>query len=152
MVDPELAAPEIEAQHDSLFRTILGLEEILPYAMACRDRPRPLGAARALLERLAEQLQMHFAAEERDEHFGRMAAHSPRLARRIEALLRDHRELRALATGLIEEARRSDDESVWRSATRTFWQLRERLAWHERDENELVFEVHQVDLGHGAGG
>jgi D-serine deaminase-like pyridoxal phosphate-dependent protein len=149
MIFPELDAREVEAQHENLFATLRALEEILPYATACRDRPRPLAAARSLFDRLAEQLEVHFAAEERDEYFGRIAAADPRLARRIAELLRDHGVLRTLAAALNDAARRSDEETAWVATSRAFWQLRERLAWHEREENDLVFELHQVDLGQG---
>ena len=149
---PELDQAEIAAQHEVLLSTVRALEEVLPHTGPCHGGPRPLAAARALLERLAEQLHVHFAAEECDAHFGRIARSEPRLAHKIEELLQDHRQLRALAVTLAEDARHSDEDAAWVRATRTFWQLRERLAWHEREENELVFQLHQVDLGHGAGG
>jgi hypothetical protein len=151
MVDPKLDAREIEAQHERLFATLHAIEELLPYAISCLDRPRPLGAARLLLDRLADQLRIHFSAEECDEYFGRIAAGEPRLARRTEELLRDHREILALAAALTEEACRSDADAAWRRVSRTFWQLRERLAWHEREENDLVFQLHHVDLGQSEG-
>jgi hypothetical protein len=153
MTQLELAdAREIEAQHQVLFATLHAIEEILPYALTCQRRPRPLAAIRLLLRRLADQLHDHFEAEERDDAFGRIAAAEPRLAPRIDRLLRDHRELRLLVAAVLVQARSSDEEEVWRSVSRGFWLIRERLAWHEREENELVFQLHHLDLGQSIGG
>lgn len=152
MSDPELDVHEIKVQHEILFETLHAIEAVLPDTGQGRDRPRVLRAARALLQQLADQLQVHFATEERNEYFGRSAACDPRLAPRIEQLLRDHRELLELARCLAREARQSDGGVVWVRLSRTFWLLRERLAWHEREENELSFQLHHVDVGESAGG
>ncbi len=151
-MDPEADPGEIQAQHELLFATLHALEEVLPYAAACGERPRPLTAACTLLERLAAQLSVHFAAEEREDRFGRISASDARLARKIARLVRDHRELEALAANLLEQARGSETEETWKQVSRRFWALRERLAWHEREENDLAFEAFQVDVGESAGG
>jgi len=154
MTDPA-PAPEtgtIARQHERLFETVRSIEEMLPIVAQRNEAKALQHALRSLLDYLSDQLHQHFAAEEQDDYFPRIAAREPRLARKVAELVRDHVELRALAAGLAEQGRKAHRSSDWAQISLQFWQLRERLAWHEREENEVAFQVHNVDLGAASDG
>jgi hypothetical protein len=111
-------------------------------------RRGPAASLILLLEDLHEELERHFDAEERGGYFADVRTAAPWLGARIDDLLGDHREFRTWSDELVGLARRLRDDPEGIDALEvSFEELSESLRNHEREEDELVREALQVDLG-----
>ena len=126
--------------------------------MAIRSlSPRTNGFFRSaqLLQRLLDQLAMHFALEEAFGYFEDAVEVQPHLAERAECLLKDHAALylqlgRIVETGqdlAYRQVRRTD--RIIRRHCRAYEAFDSELTDHERGERELIMESIQQDIGVG---
>jgi iron-sulfur cluster repair protein YtfE (RIC family) len=104
--------------------------------------------AREALETLRDHLREHFAQEERGGFLEESVTRMPRLSARGEAVLREHPELLSELDALIRCLARPDSGApAWDQATRDFEQFARHLLDHERNENAVVQEGYNEDLG-----
>jgi Hemerythrin HHE cation binding domain. len=106
--------------------------------------------AEAELGRVARELDQHFADEEREGLFEEILAQCPQFARRVQDLVRQHREFRALLRDLRSTCRLACCESPARDGwLAAFAEFQRTLADHEHAEHELLYEATERDLGSG---
>ena len=101
-----------------------------------------------LLQQLNEHAVKHFAHEEEGGYFQEAIAAAPRLANRAEQLEQQHPALAAALAGLLAQAEEGDgSEQCWQALTYRFEDLAQRLRQHEANENKLVQEAFNTDIG-----
>ena len=102
----------------------------------------------SLLDALAVHLQMHFEFEESDDYFSNLASKTPRVSATVERLLREHEvmleeidELVTMSRAAFATAHDTSD------LAKQFFLFRDQLINHEHEENKLIQDVHNVDIG-----
>lgn len=129
----------ILAQHRELH------ERILAVRAAFAAGPT---AARAELDTLREHLAAHFRQEERGGFLEESITRLPRLAPAASGLLREHAALLAEVDGLLDRLAAPDiPAAAWARAGRDFEDFCGHLLAHERNENAVVQEGYNEDLG-----
>ena len=103
----------------------------------------------ALLREFMTALIFHFSNEEVEEGlFPEVSAHSPRLAGKVAKLGAEHRRLLSEVDELCCFASAgSPSMTWWRELSSRCHELTKRLMRHEHDENRLLQEAHQTDIG-----
>lgn len=105
-------------------------------------------AARDRLATLREHVARHFAQEEQGGYLEESLTRMPRLSRAVRDVLAEHPSLLAELDGLLERlAARDIAAEAWRQAGRDFEAFASRLLAHERNENAVVQEGYNEDLG-----
>lgn len=111
----------------------------------------PSGTARDVHERLVtlrDHLQRHFAQEESGGHLEESLSRVPRLNGAVRAVLAEHPGLLAEVDALILGLPRPDiPQASWEQAHRDFEAFARHLLAHERNENAIVQEGYNEDLG-----
>jgi hypothetical protein len=94
-------------------------------------------------------LIFHFTNEELDEgFFAEISAHAPRLAGKAGKLCVEHEVLLREVDELCRFAvAGSPSMPWWRELNSRCHELTKRLMRHEHEENELLHEAHQTDIG-----
>jgi len=102
-----------------------------------------------MIAQLGDRLIRHFAFEEDGGYFGDALSQAPQLISKANALLAQHPRIRIQADHLASDLRLSDAGSTewWTRTTQLFRALRDELAHHEQQENVLLQEAYQQDLG-----
>jgi hypothetical protein len=122
------------------------LHDLLVEARGVFERPSgPLARAHAAaqLGTLRQHLARHFAQEERGGFMEESLCRMPRLAEAARGVLAD-------LDGLLERlAARDSGGEAWRQAGHDFEAFASRLLAHERNENAVVQEGYNEDLGFG---
>lgn len=104
--------------------------------------------AAARLGSLRQYLARHFAQEERGGFLEESLTRMPRLAAEVRGVLAEHPALLADLDRLLERlAARDSGAEAWRQAGRDFEAFASRLLAHERNENAVVQEGYNEDLG-----
>jgi len=102
----------------------------------------------SLLNALAVHLQMHFEFEESDGYFSSLAQKTPRVSPTVERLLREHEamleEVDTLVTIAREAFATAHDTS---DLAKRFSRFHTQLICHEHEENKLIQDVYNVDIG-----
>jgi len=112
--------------------------------------PEGIAEARRRLERLRGLLAGHFAQEERGGFMEESIARMPRLSKAVRGVLAEHPALLAALDKLLEQlAARDSAPEAWRQAGRDFEVFASRLLAHERNENAVLQEGYNEDLGLG---
>ena len=131
------------------------LRELLEKA---RSMSRPSATIRprrfaSLLAELRDQLAMHFALEEAYGYFDEPLYVAPHLSERAQSLRRQHVMLYEEISGLAEAAANvlscNGHPHVVRKIGQRFLDFYHRLHVHEAQENELIVEAFNVDIGVG---
>ena len=143
MVLPERTDPVIVghllAQHRELHEQIMAARAA--FAAGRRE-------AHAALRDLRGHLAAHFLQEERGGFLEDSIARMPRLAAAAGRVVAEHPRLLAELDGLIERLAVPDiPASSWGRADRDFARFCARLLAHERNENAVVQEGYNEDLG-----
>ena len=124
--------------HDLLVDCRAGFEGPSGAAAAARDR----------LTALRDHLARHFAQEEQGGYLEESLTRMPRLSRAVRDVLAEHPRLLADLDGLLERlAARDIAAEAWRQAGHDFEAFASRLLAHERNENAVVQEGYNEDLG-----
>lgn len=134
------------AEHRELFQLISRAKQ------AFADTGRPLAKRRefahATVESLREHLSDHFAQEERGGFLEEAVTRVPRLGRRMEEILQQHPPLLAELDSLTAALADSQlDATDWREISQQFETFVGHLQAHERNENAVVQEGYNEDLG-----
>lgn len=104
--------------------------------------------ARGRLATLRVHLARHFAQEEQGGYLEESLTRMPRLSRAVRDVLAEHPRLLAELDGLLERlAARDIGGEAWRQAGRDFEAFASHLLAHERNENAVVQEGYNEDLG-----
>ena len=129
----------ILAQHRELH------EQLATARRACGAGPREAVAA---LRTLREHLAAHFRQEERGGFLEESITRMPRLSAAARVVLGEHPSLLAELDRLIERLAVPDiPEASWNRAGRDFEDFCGHLVAHERNENAVVQEGFNEDLG-----
>ena len=129
----------ILAQHRELHEQIVAAREAFAAGPA---------AAREALRGMREHLAAHFLQEEQGGFLEESITRLPRLAAAAAAAVREHPGLLAEVDGLIERLAVPDiSASSWDRAGRDFEEFCGHLLAHERNENAVVQEGYNEDLG-----
>lgn len=102
-----------------------------------------------LLGQLGDRLVYHFTSEEEGGYFAEALLHSPRLIAKANALLDQHPKMCTRAKSLTMELQRAEATTgEWKTYTaELFRAFRDELMHHERQENILLQEAYQCDIG-----
>ena len=113
-----------------------------------RHEQKPSRNLVSLINALAVHLQMHFEFEESDGYFSSLACKTPHLSSTVEKLLREHKEMLEKVDALVTMARedlvKTHDTA---DLAEQFSLLRDQLSIHEHEENKLIQDVYNVDIG-----
>lgn len=124
------------------------LHDLLVHARAGFQAAPGVEAARDRLATLREHLARHFAQEEQGGYLEESLTRMPRLSRAVRDVLAEHPSLLAELDGLLQRlAARDIAAEAWRQAGRDFEAFASRLLAHERNENAVVQEGYNEDLG-----
>ena len=138
----KLSESAIQRQHDQL-RSLL---EAIAHRFE-HDR-NPTRNLVSLLNSLAGHLQMHFELEESDGYFSQLSSKRPDLSATVEKILREHVEMLKAVDYLVVTARenlaRGHDTT---ELAESFDCFREQFNRHEHEENKLIQEIYNVDIG-----
>jgi iron-sulfur cluster repair protein YtfE (RIC family) len=103
-----------------------------------------------LLREFLDALKLHFASEEDAGFFTEVCSRAPRLAGRAGALCFEHCQLLQEAVALSHFAEAgSPSMQWWRELSARCHEFSKRLMHHESEENKLLQDVHQSDIGSG---
>lgn len=102
-----------------------------------------------LLGQLGDRLVYHFTSEEEGGYFAEALTHAPQLIAKANALLDQHPKMCTKAKALKVELHRAEASiDEWRTRTaELFWAFRDELLRHEMQENVLIQEAYQRDMG-----
>lgn len=131
------------AQHRELHDRMLDARTAFAAASA-----GPTPAVRERLAVLRDHLARHFEQEERGGFLEESQARMPRLSRAARMVLEEHPALLGDLDRLLERIGARDiGVEPWRQAGRDFEAFASRLLAHERNENAVVQEGYNEDLG-----
>jgi iron-sulfur cluster repair protein YtfE (RIC family) len=129
-------------EHDALRNKVQRIHTVLARPEPTRDE------IATLLHEFMSTLIVHFATEENDGFFDDVTAHAPQLASRAGKLCIEHKELLREADELYRfAAAGSPSMPWWRELHARCHEFSKRLMHHESDENGLLQEAHQSDIG-----
>jgi hypothetical protein len=110
--------------------------------------PTAAAMARRRLGDLREHLARHFEQEEEGGYLEESLTRMPRLSRAVRDVLAEHPRLLAELDGLLERlAARDIGSEAWRQAGCDFEAFASHLLAHERNENAVLQEGYNEDLG-----
>ena len=141
---------EIKDVNQDLWQLLIELRSLCadPYQIRAR-RNQFVG----MLEDLRDHLALHFALEEAYGYFDDPVEVAPRLCERAAALRFEHQDLYVLACQLVESAESMlDKERASRAVLALvgeFQAFDRRLKHHESQENELILQEYDDDIGVG---
>ena len=145
MNSPETKSSVIERvmqEHDALRDKVRQVHTILA-------QPDPdAEEMEKLLREFLNALLVHFSNEENDGFFAELTAHAPRLAGRAGRLCVEHKQMLREAEELCRFATAgSPSLPWWRELSSRCHEFSKRLMHHEHEENKLLQEAHQSDIG-----
>jgi hypothetical protein len=133
------------AQHRELHDLLLEARGAFEVPAEGGDATR---SARRRLELLRDYLARHFAQEEEGGFLEESLARMPRLAAAARQVLDEHPALLMELDGLLDRlAARDIGGDAWQQAGRAFAEFAARLLAHERNENAVVQQGYNEDLG-----
>ena len=136
----------ILAQHRELHEQLMSVRAALG-VQEPPDRPAIL-AARTALRGLSDHLHRHFLQEERGGYLEESITRMPRLSPAVKVVLAEHPVLLAELDRLIETVAAADISPLaWQQAGRDFECFADHLTAHERNENAVVQDGYNEDLG-----
>jgi iron-sulfur cluster repair protein YtfE (RIC family) len=129
-------------EHDALRDKVRRIHSVLA-------EPEPAqGEIDVLLREFLNTLIAHFDYEEDEGFFDEVAAHAPRLASQAGKLSIQHREMLRDAAELCRfAAAGSPSMPWWRELRMRCHEFSKRLMQHEHEENRLLLEARQSDIG-----
>jgi hypothetical protein len=137
--DHRLLHDYLERTRDALSRPLLPVEETAKLA--------------ELLARLRDQLAMHFTLEEAYGYFTEAVGVAPRLSNRAAELVAQHgplyREIVAVAEAADVARHMNDEEFSTLKLSRRFRAFLTTFLEHEENENSLIIDAFDQDLGTG---
>ena len=134
---------QIEQDHAELRKLLSELHQVLAKKLESVARVAELVAS------LTDHLETHFEEEEATGVFEQVTAREPRLSDRASALYAEHDELRKTMHALNQAAKSGGGTDWWEQLEVAFHDFSKGLMHHEHQENELVQEAYDQDIGAG---
>jgi iron-sulfur cluster repair protein YtfE (RIC family) len=129
-------------EHDALRDKLRRMHSVLAQRVPAPDE------IETLLKEFRSALLVHFVNEEDAGFFEEVTAHAPRLASRAGMLCNEHRQLLREADELCRFASAGTPSvSWWRELNGRCHEFSRRLMHHEHEENSLLQDAHQSDIG-----
>ena len=101
-----------------------------------------------LIAQLCQRLKTHFEEEEAGGFFADITQQAPRLSREVDTLCEEHTKLLDEAVELAEKSGHCQDtDAWWNTIEQEYEQLRKQLLHHESDENLLLQQAYNEDIG-----
>jgi len=126
--------------HFALLKDLAGLEDAARFSVGTDSTEM-----RSRLERTRAHITEHFRFEEQNGYMDAVLAREPNLARTVESLREEHRQLAQELEGLIERTMTGRPmEDAFRDQVRSWL---ESVRRHEARENTLVQDAFNVDFG-----
>jgi hypothetical protein len=100
-----------------------------------------------LMKQLVDELKVHFRLEEVDGVFDQVERDAPQLSHEVHQLRVEHVELLAEAENLWQLAQKVAEPAMRRQFQHLFGRFRDRMVYHESQENGVVQRAYSVDLG-----
>jgi hypothetical protein len=139
---------EIKEVHEELWQLLKDVERQLSEPL--HERPRRLLLI-GLLERLRDQLALHFALEEAYGYFEDPIHVAPQVCELAMALRAEHRRLYVVLCDLVEDAQRWDEEGQWSlfrsQLVAEYLAFHNRFQLHESKEVALIQQQTASDSG-----
>jgi iron-sulfur cluster repair protein YtfE (RIC family) len=129
-------------EHDALRKKVHRIHSVL-----AQPDPTP-DEIETLLREFMSTLVVHFSTEENEGFFNEVTAQAPRLASRAGRLCIEHQQLLRQAEELCQfAAAGSPSMPWWRELHCRCHEFSKELMHHESEENKLLQEAHQSDIG-----
>lgn len=133
---------QIMQEHDALRDKVRRIHAVLAQSVPAPDE------VETLLREFLTTLVVHFSNEEDEGFFREVTAHAPRLAGQAGKLCVEHRQMLQEANELCRFAAAGSPSMLWwRELSTRCHEFSKRLMHHEVEENKLLHESHQVDIG-----
>jgi hemerythrin HHE cation binding domain-containing protein len=100
-----------------------------------------------LMKQLVDELKIHFRLEEVDGVFDQVERDAPQLSHEVHQLRVEHVELLDEAENLVRLSQKVADPAMRRQFQHLFQRFRDRMAYHESQENSVVQRAYCDDLG-----
>ena len=145
-MDPTITSREIfekiKQEHEALREKFRRIHDVLAGPeIAAEELAR-------LLHELKNALTVHFWNEESDGFFGEVTTHAPHLGGRADQLCLEHEQFLHKATELCRLAEAgSPSMASWRELSSRCREFSKQLMHHESEENKLLQQAHQDDIG-----
>ncbi|MCA9267785.1 MAG: hemerythrin domain-containing protein [Planctomycetales bacterium] len=101
----------------------------------------------SLLAEASTHLEEHFRHEESSGFFERAVAKAPRLSDQAAALKAEHQEFSELFVEFCESTSQPLNAGAWEALRSDFAAFMERFKRHEGQENRMLVEVYDRDIG-----
>ena len=102
----------------------------------------------AMLTELCTALETHFQNEEHDGFFDEITTHDPRLNPDAKRLCKEHQDMLNTATEMARfSSTGADSKARMRELRSRFQAFSKQLMHHESEENALVQQAYQEDIG-----
>jgi hypothetical protein len=136
----------ILAQHRELHEQLVAVRTAL--AVPAPPGKAAMQAARQALRGLYDYLRRHFGQEESGGYLEESISRMPRLSLAVKAVLAEHPVLLGELERLIETVATADISPLsWQQAGHDFDCFADHLSAHERNENAVVQDGYNEDLG-----
>jgi hypothetical protein len=134
------------AEHQDLFNRLTTARRT--FAAEAPPHPAERAALQACLSSLRDHLQEHFSLEEQGGFLEESVARMPRLGPAVAALVAQHPTLLAELDTIIASLSSSTLSAMaWQQAGQAFAGFAAHMTAHERNENAVVQEGYNEDLG-----
>jgi iron-sulfur cluster repair protein YtfE (RIC family) len=136
------AVEHVMHEHDALRDKVRRIHSVLA-------EPTPAQAEiDMLLREFSDMLIVHFANEEDQGFFTEVTSRAPRLSRQADRLCVEHRDMLHDAEELCRFATAgSPSMPWWRELSERCHEFNKRLMHHESEENKLLQEANQAEIG-----
>ena len=132
---------QIQQDHAELRKLLGEIHQVLSRKEAS------VASVAELLESLTNHIETHFEEEESTGVFDQVSAREPRLTDRATALYAEHDQLRQTVHALNLAAKSDGGSDWWEKLEAAFHDFSKDLMRHEHQENELVQEAYEQDIG-----
>ena len=133
---------QIQQDHAELRKVLGEVHQVLSRKQASVD------SVAELIKVLTDHIETHFEEEESTGVFQQISAREPRLTARAEGLRDEHDQLRQTVHSLNLAAQgESGTADWWEKIETAFHDFSKDLMRHEHQENELVQEAYEQDIG-----
>jgi hypothetical protein len=141
--------PEFRAHQENLTKHQELNALIVAIGEALQRRSATIDEVSKMLVLLGDRLVKRFAMEEDGGYFADAIVHAPQLVSKANALLAQHPKMHALAENLALnlQGRNEASNDWWERTAELFGTFREEFARHESQENVLLQEAYQQDIG-----